>query len=461
MPDGTSRSTHTPAAGGTTFGGTLAAMAGMGWPIMLGSVSMALLNLGQVALLGHAGEPHGLYLLSRLQPYFLLFFAVLEALAITGQVFSARSRRNWPRRRALDAALLLSLLGVLVVGALAGAAALARGHLLPGWLMLDAATLRVLPLYLMSLLPLLVFEVLNGALRGQGRTLPGFVTLALGVALNLGLSYHLVIRGHGGIDGILIANAASGIAMLPVMAALLAFELRGAERGPAAQALVRLGSLLAAIGAPVFLSLVVSFFSSAVLVELVAAYGPHQASSFLIVLRIRLFFLIPAIALATALAVLVNQERDDAGGSRHARLRHGALVISLLYLALTAGLYAVRVPLLGLMTDDLLVRSAALAILGILLPSFALVGLAVGFQIVLENLGRGARVLAWTVALEVATCAALAWWARDVAGALTVLLAAAGAYTLAFGIEYALLFHRRQPEASGSPPGEADPAPAA
>lgn len=421
------------------FGQTVSRMLGLAWPIMLGSIAMAALHLGQIALLGNHADGQPLLLLSLLMPFFLLLMAFLEAVAVTAQVFSARSRRDWPGRNVLDATLVLALLGLAIVGLLAGGAQAWRLYGDFEIPFVSAEVLAVLPAYLFSLAPLILFETANGALRGQGRTVPGFVMLGLMVPLNLALCYFFVFEHGLGFEGVLLANFASSLLVAPAALLVLGRGLRGRERGPFVQALARSGLLLGIVGVPVFLSLAVSVLSSAVIVDLVAAFGPEQVSGFLIVARLRFFFLIPAIAFATALAVMVNQEHqsDDTSG-RRALLRQGAGFVVLVYAVLTVALGLAHQPLVAALAADAGLRAATTTILVVLLPSFFLVGVVVAAQIVLENLGRGVRVMIWTALLEAAACAALLTIAVTLSDALLILLAVAGAYGLAFALEYVL-----------------------
>ena len=440
------------AAREATFPATILAVLRLAGPILLSSLLMALLNLGQVALLGHAADPRTLYLLSRLQPYTLIFFAVVECLAVTCQVFSARSRARWPRGRVPDATAMLAGAGLCAVAGVAWLVA-RFGVSAPHWLIGDAAAGAVLPSYLLSLLPLLVFEIVNGALRGQNRTMPGFAWLGVFVVANLLLTYALVLVDGRGIAGLIIANVA-GLLALPGIVVALARCTLGAERGAWRPAIARLGGLLGAVGLPVFLSLAISFFSSSILVDIIAGYGATHASGFLVVLRVRMFFVLPAVALATALALLLNQEDDGEAVYRDRRLGHGAAALCLVYLLMTAALFALRAPLFTILVGDPSVRLGCLVVFSALLPTFPLAGIALGLQIVLENLGRGSRVVAWTVLLEAATWGALIFWSTGMTDALHVIVVAACAYLLAFVGEYAALFHRARSDrrsAAGQP----------
>nr|WP_316654784.1 MATE family efflux transporter [uncultured Gellertiella sp.] len=434
--------TSSPALERASFVPAFKRILSMSWPIMLGALSMSALNLGQIGFLGNIADPKPLYSMSILQPYYLLLFAFLEALAITSQVFSARSQKAWKRGNIRLACLFLSVVGIAISCGLALLSHVVLPLLQSTWLIADSDAAPLLTPYLLSLAPFVVFEIFNGSLRGEGKTLPGFIILFLAVGANLGITGILVFQKDYGLDGLFIANGVTGTAAALAAAIALFASTKGAEKGPLVQAVMRMGTLLAVVGAPVFLSLVVSFVSSTILIDKVAGFGGQYAAGFVIIVRLRYFFLIPAIAMATSMAVLVNQHFDetDEGKNRRATLINGLLSISLIYLVLTALIFAVRVPLISLIVGNVATRDAAISILNYLLPSFFMVGLVASFQIVLENLGRGARVLFWTLFLEAATSGALIYKATDMTSALVVLLGVSVVYTVIFALEYAALF---------------------
>lgn len=424
---------ETPSHG---FRATFAQLIAMSWPIMLGALAMAALQMGQVAILGHAENKTPLFLLSMMQPWYVLFFALLEAVAITAQVFSAKSCKAWPKGGVRLATPILAVVGLGAVALTAWATGFGRSFLVERTGLVPGEAAAVLPSYLITLAPFVAFEVFNGAMRGQGRTLPGFVVLALAVAANLGTTWYLVRNGGQGFDAVLTANLVSGAIAAAAAAIAFFILMRGSGRAPLVPTLMRTGILTGVVGLPVFLSLVVSFFSSAVLFDLISGFQTDYASGFLLSVRVRFFFLIPAIALATSLGVLLNQD-DEA--DRTARLRNGMSAIAVIYVVLTALLFLGREQLVGAMIADPGVADAALHILLVLMPTFLLVSVVVPLQVILENLGRGGRVLVWTVLLEGGTCAALLAWANSIDMALAVMLGAALAYGLAFALEYALL----------------------
>lgn len=430
-------------ASAPSLANTFMKLATMSWPIMLGAMVMALLHAGQAALLGNIDDTQPLYLISMLQPWYLLFFAFLEALAITGQVFSAKSKFMWPKGGLKIAVVFLSILGLCLLGALLSALQALQGLLVITFTLIDQATFDVLPLYLLTLLPFILFEILNGALRGQGRTLQGFVVLAMAVVVNLGLTYYLLTEKAMGIDALFIGNLVSGLLAAVLISIVFLVEMRGAEKAQLVLSLIRAGTLLAVVGAPVFFSMVVSFLSSSVLFDRMDEFGQEQAVGFLLTVRFRFFLLIPATALATALAVLVNQAEGDAPEVRTARLTHGVVTLLALYALLIAGLYIGYEPLVALMVEAPEIRLAADALLRFLLPTYILVAFVVFSHIILENLGRGTRAFAWTVVLEAGTVYTIWAYGSDVVTAVWILIASALIYGVVFASEYGLLVRQQ------------------
>ncbi|WP_264212374.1 MATE family efflux transporter [Leisingera thetidis] len=421
------------------FMATVSRLAAMSWPIMLGAAVMALLHTGQAGLLGNIEDRQPLYLLSMLQPWYLLFFAFLEALAITGQVFSAKSKSLWPRGGLKVSVPVLSVLALAVLAALLGLVELGQGLLVSRFALLDEAAFAVLPQYLLSLAPFLLFEILNGSLRGQGRTLPGFAVLAAAVVINLATAWYLLNEQGLGIEALFAANLVSGAVAAVLIAGVFLLQMRGAGPAPLVPSVIRTATLLAVVGAPVFFSMIVSFFSSAVLFDRMAEFGQEQAAGFLLSVRFRFFLLIPATALATALAVMVNQAETESPARRSLLLSQGCMAVLAIYGALVAGLYAAYPPLVALMAEAPEIRQAANGMLRLLLPTYLLVAFVVFAHVILENLGRGPRVLAWSLLLETATVYALWTYGTDIAAALHILIASAVVYGTVFALEFALL----------------------
>lgn len=426
------------------FGETFRSMSRICWPIMLGALAMALLNIGQISLLGHHPDTGPLYVMSLLQPAYLLFFAFLEAVSITAQVFSARSRNKWPAGNVMAMSTFLAFFGGGVGLAVVGGLYLLGTTLEIDIALLTPEMLKALPIFVLSLLPLLAFEVFNGALRGQGKPLVGFIILSLSVCLNIGLAYKFMMIDQMGLESIFYANAISGTLAFILMYAAATVHFRGATRGPLIPALTRMGTLLGVVGVPVFASLMIAMASSAVLFNQLAGFGPEYAAGFLIVFRTRFFFLIPAVALATSIAILVNQQAGQKSAAyRKAMLTQGIAIVVGFYTIATAALFLAIGPITQVMAADLAVQNAAALVFTFLIPGFLVIGVAVAFQIILENLDRGVRVMIWMLLLEGSTVVCLLAFASNVHMAIYIMLGAVVAYAAAFSFEYVALMRSR------------------
>ena len=378
------------------------AILGLAWPMMLSAVVAATLQNSQVWTLGRdSGDSRPLILLTMLQPYFLLLIAILEGLAVTNQVFSARSARQWPRKRVWDATLLLAAFGVLVVSLLAIGA-----HELVGRVpQLIGADMRevwpVLPGYLLSLVPLLCFEMANSALRGQGSTVSGLgLSAVAAVVINLAVCYWSSTTLRLCFMSVALGNlVAYGTVLLPVYGCLW-LRTRTGERGSAVAFRARLRALAPDAGLPVFLTLVVAFASSAVVVPAVAGITGDNSIAFLLVLKLRLLFVIPAVALGSAIAILINQGLEGESTRRLNLLREGLLVIVCSYLMLVLLACGLQQTLIELMSERSGVRQAGLHLMQWLLPTFFLTAVTTMLQTLLEQLGRGRRVLVIMLLME-------------------------------------------------------------
>jgi Na+-driven multidrug efflux pump len=396
--------------------------------MMLSGMVAAMLQNGQIWILGRdSGDGRALFLMPMLQPYFLLLIAIMEGLAVTNQVFSARSATQWPRKRVWQATLLLAAGGVLMISLLALGA-----HALVGSVpQLIGADMRevwpVLPGYLLSLIPLLCFEMANAALRGQGATVPGLVLSGVAAVINLAVCYGSLTVLRLGFMSVALGNLVShGLALVPVYG-LLWLRTREGERGPTGVFRARLLALVQDAGLPVFLTLVVAFASSAVLFP---------------ALKLRLLFVIPAVALGSAVAIRINQQLEGDPTQRRVLLREGLLLTACSYLVLVLLAWGVQPALMELMSQRSGVRQAGLQLLQWLLPTFFLTALNTMLQTLLEQLGRGRQVLIVTLLMEATLgLAILLGLSLGVSWVLGCMLASAVLYALIFLREVVCLHH--------------------
>ncbi|WP_320203663.1 hypothetical protein [Agrobacterium rosae] len=368
----------------------------------------SVVNLGMLTILSRHGNTDAVYLMSLMQPAFFLIIAIMEGLAVTNQVFSARTRHLGPTQSILKSSRSLSWIGIGLICLLAliafGASRLSLAS--PSLVL----ALSYLPVAALSMVPFLVFEVYYGALRGRGQGMVGIAPLIVAAGLSLLVTGILLKHYPMGFEAVLIGNFAGPLLALPVIIILARRETGSGDAAPNAPAPVRLVQMFWAVGFPVFFSIVIASASAAVLVPVLDRFGKDEVSAFLVVIRLRAALMIPAVAVGSAIAILANQSlgRDgSASGIRY--LVAGIPLVLALYAAVTLVVALNASAAVGLIVPG---SEAALSIwsnklLLLLLPTFFLAPCAVCIQIILEQLGDGIKVLALTILAEAATAAAI------------------------------------------------------
>ncbi|ACS83911.1 MATE family efflux transporter [Musicola paradisiaca] len=378
----------------------------LAWPMMVTAIVVSLSQNLQIAILGNGAESQTLSTLSLLQPFNFLFIAIMECVAITNQVFSARSRHDWPRGRIWHSTLLSGGLGLLATTAAAALCYLLASPLSSWMGSSDPSLMRSsAPWYLLSMTPFMLLEVGNAALRGQGRTAAAMLLMCAYILGNALLCFVGFQHYQLGFDAVLLANAVAAAPLLPLVFVLVRRQARTADRpDDRPQAfLPRLLALLTNAGIPVFFSMVVVFFSSMVIFPMVARAGEGMLPAFLIVIKLRAFFIIPAVALGSAIAILSNQRLKTASVVALAGLlKSGLWLVVLVCLCLTLAVGAIRTGVLDGLSNDAVIRHASQTVLLLLLPTFFLTSLVAALQTLLEQLERGKRVLLFTLVLELA-----------------------------------------------------------
>lgn len=416
-------------------------------PLMVGSLAAAGQAVAKLGLLTYTGETEALYLFSMIQPGFILMLAFMESLAIANQVFSSKSTRTWSRGDIRRASTFFSVLGCVLIVLVAAAIWGAQG-LLPA----DGVVAPVLPkmtLFVLSYLPFFVFEVRNAALRGQGRTGLALVPFAVLIAVDLAVTAVCILEFDLGFDALLIGNVAGPLVAYPLTWLLLARTVGPSAPAAAEDYRRNLVRMLIGVAAPTFLTTFAGSIAAMVIFPMLARLGEEAVSSFLIVVRLRLLFVIPAVAAGSAIAILVNRrgEGDDPAESRRVLLS-GAVAIAGLYVAATAALYAGHPHIAAFMVpgDTPELRAATEMLLLLLLPTFFLVAVGTMLQVVLEHLGRGVFVLAATLVTEGLTVGAAVYLLRSGGGLAELtaaMVAAAALATTAFAVFFVRLAQRQ------------------
>jgi Na+-driven multidrug efflux pump len=377
---------------------------GIAWPITIGGFVALGLQSGQIWILGHGFDNKPLYLLSVLQPYYFLFIAFLDAFAVTNQVFSARAKAPSSGKDVMKSTLTLSVAGVSVTLLLA-AASVAVVHMLGATLTSESlSAARTLPSYMASLAPFMMFEMCLAGLRGQGRSLGGLIWQGLLAILNLAITYYFFFSKEWGFKAVVLANSVAPLVLIPFVFLTLRRFLGHDDSHLHTHIRAQLTSLLVTVGVPMFFTMLAVFASSVVIFPVLASRAGAYAAAFLIVLKLRTIFIVPAVGVGTAIAIVINQGLERTKTEQQSGLlARGMGAIAIGYLVLTLLILCFRRGAVNLMAGETSVRAAGHQLMIVLLPTFLLIPLVAAMQTILEQLGRGKRVLLFTLAIEILT----------------------------------------------------------
>jgi Na+-driven multidrug efflux pump len=414
----------------------------MTFPLTLGSLTVAAQAIIKVEFLTYSNDGVALYTMSMVQPGFILMLAFLEALTVANQVFSSRSYKVWPKGDIRRSTRLLSLIGSILVGLVALAIYAARKLVSP-----DSSAFPILPnmaLFVLSFLPFLLFELRNAALRGQGRTTLALLPLAMLVIVDLAVTGVGVMHFNLGFNAVLLGNVAGPLAALPLTSYLLRHEIGQAVPSTDGSFKENIVRMLFGVAAPTFLTTFAGSIAAMVIFPMLAGFGADVVSSFLLIIRIRVLFIIPAISAGSAIAIMINKRSDDEHGRESKRiLIYGTALVALIYAVATTALYLGHEWIVDLVVPgnnpSLHVATSALFVLLIL--TFFLLAVATMLQVVLEHLGRGALVLVTTLLTEAFTISGALLLLNQGQGlpALTMIMTATATISL---LAYSLFFLR-------------------
>ncbi|QDG94524.1 hypothetical protein NIBR502774_18485 (plasmid) [Rhizobium sp. NIBRBAC000502774] len=378
-------------------------------PLAIAACILSALNLGMLAVLSRHGDLEAIYLTSLMQPAFFFVIAVMEGLAITNQVFAAKSKHAWPKRSILTSSRILSGFGIAVISTIA----------LLSWILSKTVATETrtyaligayLPLTLLSMTAFVAFEVHHGALRGRGRALLGLVPFGLAAGLSILCTWVLLRSLELGFEAVLIGNFVGPFLMLPVVVVLLHREARNGEFMTAGDFSKRIRQLLKTVGMPVFSSVIVASIGAAVLFPVLDGFGEDDISAFLVIVRLRAAFMIPAIAAGSAIAILINQTGRGLGSiSARRYLATGMPMFIGFYALATAALYFNQSIAISAIVPERAeaLNSASQELLFLLLPTFFLIPCSVLVQIILEQVGDGIKVFLLSSIIEVLTVCAV------------------------------------------------------
>ncbi|MGC1497624.1 MAG: hypothetical protein WA790_17605 [Sulfitobacter sp.] len=395
----------------STHLGTIAKISKLAFPLMLGSVAAAGLHILKTTVLTYSGETEALFTLSMIQPAFILMLAFLESLAITNQVFSSRTVPNKTFGDIPRATRIYSIMGLVLVAILAASfygGSFAAEAIWPE----GRGLMPQMALFVLSMAPFLLFEMRNGALRGLGFTGQALMPFAVLILVDLAVTWVGVHHFGLGFNAVLLGNIVGPLVALPIVMAMLRAKTKDGAHSDSEAFKKSVIGLSIGVAIPVFASMVASSVTAAIIFPALAGLGENTASSFFIIVRLRILFIIPAIAIGSAIAILINQlPENGANDEKRSVLQTGVTGVIGLYLIATAVLFTLRFGIVSLIVplEQQGLYLATIDLLIVLIATFALLAGSTMLQVILEHLRKGVQVLIITVVVELITIAVALW----------------------------------------------------
>lgn len=144
------------------------------------------------------------------------------------------------------------------------------------------------------------------------------------------------------------------------------------------------------IGLPIWLSYAVLFCSLFLINKILANFGTYVVTGFGVAYRVQSLVIIPAIAMGSAIALVINNATHiESTISVNRIVRVGIAVSLLIYGFLALLTYIYRVPLISAVTNIYAVKRAAIDYLSVISPSYMGIGPFLTFVTTLEQIGYG------------------------------------------------------------------------
>lgn len=390
-------------------GGAIAKITKLAFPLMIGAVVAAGLQILKTSILTHADATEALYIVSMIQPGFILMLAFLEALAVTNQVFASRTVSGSTQGDIEKASRIYTALGIMIAGLLA--AAFWGSSFILSW---KEATVIMpkMALFVLSMIPYMIFEMRNAALRGLGRTDQALIPLAILVIGDLAITWVGVNHFDLGFNAVLLGNVFGPILAYPVVSALLRRQTSDAGNAEKNAFVKSIIGLTIGVAIPIFGSMVASSVTAAVIFPALSDMGEYMSSSFFIIVRLRILFIIPAIAIGSAIAILVNQlPENGAAKEKRSILYTGVSTVLGAYVVATIALFVLRMGVIGWIVpiEQTTLFAATDELMTYLIITFALLAGSTMLQVILEHLSKGVPVLIITIMSEVLTISLALW----------------------------------------------------
>ncbi len=359
-------------------------------PIMLAALTGVGVQFATMALLGRISD-QALYVRSLYLPVAFLIIALQEALDVATQVSVAITRGRGDISGTGPLAASFLRLGYLMMGAacvLIAALAPALARLLSASPADNAVFVSFVRWSALASLASVAPIVLAAVLRGWGKASSAAAVTMTNATVQVG---GVALLGFGtGLGVYSVPWAILGGALAGLALGLIGWRRHGLPRVPLLawrrEAAIRLG----VVGGPVAVSYLLLFGSNLGLLWILGPFGPLVVSGFAAAYTVQTVTIVPAIALGSATAIVMNQLRGQGHGQLLPSVFRSGLRLALwTYLPAAAVVWLARGLLADIATRSPLIAAQTERYLTVVGPTLALMGLVLVAVTVLEQLGAG------------------------------------------------------------------------
>ncbi|WP_312034221.1 MATE family efflux transporter [Actinoplanes sp. TBRC 11911] len=395
------------------------------------------LPMATLILMGRMGA-EALYVRSLFTPLAFLFLALHTGLGVTTQVAAAVARGQGRLDQVAGRVTSIVRVGLPAALVLAGVLAVLAptlAHLLSAQPSARDDFVEFVRWTGLAYVCVLGPTVCVSALRGGGRPWAAGAVIAGVATIQIGLTA-IGVAVHAGILVVPAAIAAANVA--GTVAGVVLLRRFGAWP-PGTSLAWRpavVGSLLS-IGAPVAGSLLILFVSNLGLTWVVSAFGPDVVTGFATAATVQSVVVVPAIALGSATAILMNEHRGAGRGDRLPGVLDAGLRISAIFYLVTTTLVVFATahgPTMRAVTGNAAAASEARHYLAVVGPTYLCMGLALVALTIMEQLGAGALAVTLNGTYVLVTLGGGGWLARHAHHPDPLYLVVAVANVLAVGV---------------------------
>lgn len=363
-------------------------------PLVLASIVTSIVQLANVAFMGNLGSDE-IYVRSLYTPFAFLLIALIEAFQISNQVSIARLNGEGDIegiKHNILSFVLLSIavsLGVWII-IYFSSPYIAKYYNVPN----DVSTKfkNFLTLMFLVNIPGIVAMVLTSSLRGIGK-LSLSMLLSIGYALlNIILVYMYSFHWNKGVLSLVYANLISSLTLCLVSIIVL-MKLNLLKIKKQYFKLNHKGLFfLKVVGIPIFISYIIIFLSNFFYNKIIEPFGHSTLSGFSVGYYVQTFAIIPAIAIGSALGIIINNN-IGAGKLYYPRIyqimKKGILLTLIFYIIMSGLIFIFKMNIAQIMLiDDATIKQAVL-FLKIVAPSYIFFGVVLMTITTLEQINKG------------------------------------------------------------------------